>query len=366
MTERQGVRRIRLSSKLAAGLLLFGLLILASAVIIGFFTFRNDTRKLYNDHAYDIAEEAESLFTDEELYYYADLVTRNARGEVTEEELEAARNEPRYLELRRQLDELRRAMHANDIFVSVMDRETVERAVESGENQDHIAGILYITDSYVKEDESFPLGFIGEFNASFARITMQIVDSGRRADDYFISESQFGYNTSAIRPVVRDGKTVALVTVEIPMSIIRSTLKQFVLRSIGLSAVVFALIVTLVLFFARRSLTRPVLQMAQAASTFVASRQEGRELEKSPIAELSVKTGDELEVLCGSLKGMEQDLATHIENLKRITAEKERIGAELNVATQIQADMLPRIFPAFPERKEFDLYASMDPAKEVG
>ena len=46
--------------------------------------------------------------------------------------------------------------------------------------------------------------------------------------------------------------------------------------------------------------------------------------------------------------------------------EKERIGAELNVATQIQADMLPRIFPAFPERKEFDLFASMDPAKEVG
>ena len=46
--------------------------------------------------------------------------------------------------------------------------------------------------------------------------------------------------------------------------------------------------------------------------------------------------------------------------------EKERIGAELNVATQIQADMLPRIFPAFPERPEFDIYASMTPAKEVG
>jgi sigma-B regulation protein RsbU (phosphoserine phosphatase) len=53
------------------------------------------------------------------------------------------------------------------------------------------------------------------------------------------------------------------------------------------------------------------------------------------------------------------------ENL-RITAERERIGAELNVATRIQADMLPRIFPAFPQHREFDLYASMDPAKEVG
>lgn len=46
--------------------------------------------------------------------------------------------------------------------------------------------------------------------------------------------------------------------------------------------------------------------------------------------------------------------------------EKERIGAELHVATQIQASMLPCVFPAFPEYEEFDIYASMDPAKEVG
>ena len=45
---------------------------------------------------------------------------------------------------------------------------------------------------------------------------------------------------------------------------------------------------------------------------------------------------------------------------------RQRIETELNVAIQIQADMLPRIFPAFPERREFDIYASMMPAKEVG
>ena len=39
---------------------------------------------------------------------------------------------------------------------------------------------------------------------------------------------------------------------------------------------------------------------------------------------------------------------------------------ELNMATQIQSSMLPNVFPIFPERKEFDVYASMDPAKEVG
>ena len=48
------------------------------------------------------------------------------------------------------------------------------------------------------------------------------------------------------------------------------------------------------------------------------------------------------------------------------SAARQRIETELNVATQIQADMLPRIFPAFPEREEFDVYATMNPAKEVG
>lgn len=46
--------------------------------------------------------------------------------------------------------------------------------------------------------------------------------------------------------------------------------------------------------------------------------------------------------------------------------EKERIGAELHVATQIQTSMLPCVFPAFPEYEEFDIYASTNPAKEVG
>ena len=46
--------------------------------------------------------------------------------------------------------------------------------------------------------------------------------------------------------------------------------------------------------------------------------------------------------------------------------ENSRIETELTMASSIQADMLPNIYPAFPERPEFDVYASMDPAKEVG
>jgi sigma-B regulation protein RsbU (phosphoserine phosphatase) len=74
---------------------------------------------------------------------------------------------------------------------------------------------------------------------------------------------------------------------------------------------------------------------------------------------LSVSTGDEIEVLANTINDMVCDI-------KRITGDKERIGAELAVATKIQAAMLPSIFPPFPERDEIELYASMQPAKEVG
>lgn len=55
-----------------------------------------------------------------------------------------------------------------------------------------------------------------------------------------------------------------------------------------------------------------------------------------------------------------------IEEEFRIANNTSRISSELALATQIQADMLPNVFPPFPDHVEFDIYASMTPAKEVG
>jgi len=81
---------------------------------------------------------------------------------------------------------------------------------------------------------------------------------------------------------------------------------------------------------------------------------------------INLKTGDEIEQLGDSVNAMALELKQYISNLQHVTAEKERISAELSVATKIQASMLPRVFPPFPNRNEFDIYASMQPAKEVG
>ena len=80
----------------------------------------------------------------------------------------------------------------------------------------------------------------------------------------------------------------------------------------------------------------------------------------------SYRTGDEIEILAESFAALSKRTQDYIGEIISITAEKKRIGTELALATRIQADMLPNIFPAFPERPEFDIYASMDPAKEVG
>ncbi|GHV69515.1 hypothetical protein AGMMS49928_12090 [Spirochaetia bacterium] len=128
-------------------------------------------------------------------------------------------------------------------------------------------------------------------------------------------------------------------------------------RNISMSTLIVVAVIVLALFVIfpvaaglSNSLTAPLVALSASAKIIGAGDLNHR---------LEVKTGDEIEVLAETFNQM-------IGNIKEITGEKERIGTELNVATRIQASMLPRIFPAFPEREEFELYARMLPAKEVG
>ena len=78
------------------------------------------------------------------------------------------------------------------------------------------------------------------------------------------------------------------------------------------------------------------------------------------------RTGDEIEVLAEAFSKLSAKTLQYVDEVKQVTAEKERISMELGMATAIQASQLPHLFPAFPDRREFDIYASMTPAREVG
>ncbi len=62
----------------------------------------------------------------------------------------------------------------------------------------------------------------------------------------------------------------------------------------------------------------------------------------------------------------EKDVGLEMKGIASMISELDRLDKELTLAADIQVSMLPSNFPPFPDRKEFDLYASMTPAKEVG
>lgn len=84
------------------------------------------------------------------------------------------------------------------------------------------------------------------------------------------------------------------------------------------------------------------------------------------LKEIRNEMNNEIGELAADVTDLAKEMDHYVDRISRITAEKERIGIELSLASQIQYSMLPHDFPAFPEREEFDIYASMEPAREVG
>lgn len=81
---------------------------------------------------------------------------------------------------------------------------------------------------------------------------------------------------------------------------------------------------------------------------------------------MQVRTGDELEILANRFNKMAEDLKRYIKNLGETIAAKERIESDLKMAAEIQSSMLPQVGPVLDGHDEFDLFASMEPAKKVG
>ena len=75
---------------------------------------------------------------------------------------------------------------------------------------------------------------------------------------------------------------------------------------------------------------------------------------------------NEIGELSSDVSDLAKEIDEYLNQIEIATAEKERVSIELELATRIQEDSLPTDFPAFPGRQDFDIYASMDPAKEVG
>lgn len=350
--------------KILAGFTVLAVLICAACTGIGYIQYRAYIQKQYNDTAYQVAETCRGFFEEEELERYIHMAARFKEGEIPRETLEQEMESDRYQELRTQVDRLREHMGANAIYLAQLDVQELydfeQRQRGTGDAPEDLENwnpMTYIIDSYV---DPCRFGDMGGLNPAYIKEAVALARSGERSESYFISKSVYGYNTSAILPIVLEGSTAAVIAVEIPMATLQKALGDYVSHAVLSMLVVTVLCLAVYVHILYRSIIAPINLIAGEASSFVKEEnQVSTELQK-------IRTGDEIQTLSETLLQMEMDINHYIDNLTKVTAEKERISAELNVATQIQADMLPRIFPAFPGRQEFDIFATMNPAKEVG
>ena len=179
-------------------------------------------------------------------------------------------------------------------------------------------------------------------------------------DTPLVTDNDYGYNYTGVSVILdENGNAIAEIQYILDMSEVRAYLNSFLINMLLISFAIIGITIILYIFFVRKMVTKPVGKLTAFT----------QEITKSGTFEnqhIDIKTGDEIESLSQSFNFMLAELENYIANLSKVTAEKERIGAELDIAKHIQASMLPCIFPAFPERKEFDIYATMEPAKEVG
>lgn len=151
-----------------------------------------------------------------------------------------------------------------------------------------------------------------------------------------------------------------------------------VVGSLGMCVLVFGILA----LGTRGLVTRPLGRLEDRMKVYVDPDGDGHSSQKPP--ETSQTSGDEVTALAGAFERMqavitaqqqklreanatlEQRVVERTEELRRTMEEKERIGSELRIASEIQKSILPRTFPAFPQRDDFSIYAETIPAWEMG
>jgi phosphoserine phosphatase RsbU/P len=130
-----------------------------------------------------------------------------------------------------------------------------------------------------------------------------------------------------------------------------SVLKQITLMFFGL------VIILLIIIWSAYQITNPIRKLAKMAEKLADGDLE--------VQMQDIKGRDEIHELSVSFNKMVADLKHYINDITNATKAREAVESELRIARHIQESLIPRIFPPFPNRSEFKLWAKNIPAKEV-
>ncbi|MCR5793611.1 MAG: SpoIIE family protein phosphatase [Lachnospiraceae bacterium] len=324
---KQGTKKKKLSVVTSIQLILLtAVLFLAICLIVGHVVER-ETMNIYKDFAFS----------------YTNTVAKNINPDVIEAYQKTGKTDAYWDKIEKLLVGMVHDAELRYLYVFVPEEE----------------GIRYVWDAQL-DDDSRPLNDIWYYDGDYPQQeAMEAYCEGKEwFTTYYYGDMAMAAAISPLKD--HNGKTVALVETDILMPRIRSN-TWIILAYVGISvSIIMGTAMAGFYVFLKKRILRP-LQLIQVATDMMVEN-----LEKDEIINIDVHTRDEIEDVARSFEDMDRRLHTYIRENNRITVERERVSAELNLATKLQADMLPNVFPAFPERKEFDIYADMTPAKEVG
>lgn len=190
----------------------------------------------------------------------------------------------------------------------------------------------------------------------------QGVKSGIQA--VLTNRAKYGLRCTAASTMYRNKDYTVLVCVDEKLNPMVAASKRFLAEYIALLVAVTLIASYIGMRRMKKALVDPIDRLAKAAAEY--GDDENKKDGARHFADLDIHTGDEIERLAVTLRDMETDVADYMNDLTVATAERERLATELSLAAKIQMSVLPVVFPPYPDRTEFDLYASMEPAKGVG
>ena len=360
-------RHYSLSGKTFRAVLMIATILGVGAILFGYFLYRNTINREYRVKTYNLAQTAALMLDENEIRAEAEAVV-SVYSAMTPEE--RAANDEAYLakfaaaetdRMTKLRDGMRRLQNVNGAiaaYTAFLDPETQR--------------MVFIADADTRDTRCLPghWDFIEEpyFSAlqNGAKVSLFDRMSGTPSmPSVTVYMEQYGDRCTAGKQVMTVGGYPVFIFFDTDMSDVARISGTFLLQFVLLLLVFAGLALILSVRHLNRTVVNPLNALAKAAEAYTHDRND-ESRDGRHFGSLDIHTGDEIENLWLSMKDMEEDLGSYIRTLTSVTAEKERLGAELSLAKRIQADMLPNIYPAFPDRTEFDIYAAMESAKEVG
>ncbi|WP_191397407.1 PP2C family protein-serine/threonine phosphatase [Flavonifractor sp. An306] len=334
--------KFSLGKKLTAMIVFLSVALSLVAILVSYRIFSSTMTRYYKELGTNLVRTLASQLDADELDYYYETGEMDENYYKTQQFIQdlVASNNVEYLYV----------VRPNGVGVTFL----FDSDMEVGEGGEYYDGGYCALGTYVD--------LVGGFAENLDKLL-----AGEDVEPIIQPDAGFGWLMTAMVPVLHeDGTMAGYVMADISMYDVMHTSQTFLITLVVLLVALTVAFIVLFLTILRRKVIQPIDQLTQATGAFIQNNEAELAAGTATVNVPEIRTGDEVEELANSFRKMEEDMISYIRSFMKITAEKERIGAELNVATQIQADMLPRIFPAFPERQEFDIYATMNPAKEVG